>query len=75
MQKEVFRVNFEVPILKVNRIGYGYLLENGKYRIKGVNGIYHLDWSPDGKNLVFGGYTGGGPELRIMENFMPLVKR
>jgi Tol biopolymer transport system component len=34
-------------------------------------GIYHLDWSPDGENLVFGGSTGGGPEFWMMENFLP----
>jgi Tol biopolymer transport system component len=37
--------------------------------------IYHLDWSPDGKTLVFGGYTGGGPELWMIEDFLPLVKQ
>jgi Tol biopolymer transport system component len=37
--------------------------------------IYHLDWSPDGKKLVFGGYKGGGRELWLMENFLPMVKR
>ncbi|HUV67595.1 MAG TPA: M56 family metallopeptidase, partial [Sedimentisphaerales bacterium] len=33
--------------------------------------IYHLDWSPDGKNLVFAGYSGGGREFWMMENFLP----
>jgi Tol biopolymer transport system component len=37
--------------------------------------IYHLDWSPDGKKLVFGGYKGGGREFWLMEDFLPLVKR
>ena len=32
--------------------------------------IYHLDWSPDGENLVFVGYTGGGAEFWMMENFL-----
>jgi len=36
--------------------------------------IYHLDWSPDGENLVFGGWQGGERELWVMENFLPLVK-
>jgi Tol biopolymer transport system component len=36
--------------------------------------IYHLDWSPDGKKLVFGGYKGGGREFWLMEDFLPLVK-
>jgi Tol biopolymer transport system component len=42
--------------------------------LKDVKEFYHLDWSPDGKTLVFGGYTGGGPELWLMEDFLPLVK-
>jgi Tol biopolymer transport system component len=37
--------------------------------------IYHLDWSPDGKKLVFGGYTGGGHEFWMMEDFLRLVKK
>jgi Tol biopolymer transport system component len=37
--------------------------------------VYHLDWSPDGKKLVFGGYKGGGREFWLMEDFLPLVKR
>lgn len=37
--------------------------------------IYHLDWSPDGKKLVFGGYTGGGSEFWLMEDFLHLVKK
>ena len=38
-----------------------------------VKGIYQLDWSPDGKTLVFGGITGGDRELWMMEDFLPLV--
>ena len=37
--------------------------------------LYHLDWSPDGKKLVFGGYKGGGREFWLMEDFLPLLKR
>jgi Tol biopolymer transport system component len=37
--------------------------------------VYHLDWSPDGKKLVFGGYKGGNREFWLMEDFLPLVKR
>lgn len=37
--------------------------------------VYHLDWSSDGKKLVFGGYKGGGREFWLMEDFLPLVKR
>jgi len=50
-------------------------IEEIEPNLKDVNEIYHLDWSPDGKTLVFGGYTGGGHELWFMEGFMPLVKR
>jgi len=37
--------------------------------------IYHLDWSHDGKRLVFAGYKGQGREFWLMEDFLPLVKR
>ena len=37
--------------------------------------VYHLDWSPDGKKLVFAGYKGQGREFWLMEDFLPLVKR
>jgi Tol biopolymer transport system component len=40
----------------------------------GDTNTYHLDWSRDGKKLVFGGYTGGGREFWLMEDFLPLVK-
>jgi Tol biopolymer transport system component len=33
--------------------------------------IYHLDWSPSGERFVFAGYTGGGPELGMIANFLP----
>ncbi len=36
--------------------------------------VYHLDWSPDGKKFVFGGYRGGGREFWLMEDFLPLIK-
>ena len=36
--------------------------------------VYHLDWSPDGKRMVFGGYKGGGREFWLMEDFLHLVK-
>ncbi len=42
--------------------------------LKDVREIYHLDWSPDGKTLVFGGYTGGGPELWLIRDFLRLFK-
>jgi Tol biopolymer transport system component len=36
--------------------------------------IYHLDWSPDGKRFVFGGWKGGGREFWWVENFLPEIK-
>lgn len=36
--------------------------------------IYHLDWSPDGEKLVFGGWQGGDREFWLMEDFLHLVK-
>lgn len=39
--------------------------------LQDVKLIYHLDWSPDGKTLVFGGYTGGEPEFWTIANFLP----
>ncbi len=36
--------------------------------------IHHLDWSPDGKRFVFGGYPGGGKEFWFVEDFLPLDK-
>ena len=42
--------------------------------LKDVKEIYHLDWSPDGETLVFGGYTGGGPEFWTIGNFLPLAR-
>ena len=36
--------------------------------------IWHLDWSPDGGQFVFGGGTGGNDEFWFLENFLPVVK-
>jgi Tol biopolymer transport system component/beta-lactamase regulating signal transducer with metallopeptidase domain len=33
--------------------------------------IYHLDWSRDGKKLVFAGYRGGEMGFWLIENFLP----
>lgn len=38
--------------------------------LEGVS-IYHLDWSPDGKRLVFPGSSGGGSECWMIGNFLP----
>lgn len=32
---------------------------------------WHLDWSPDGKKLVFSARLGGEPEFWFIENFLP----
>jgi Tol biopolymer transport system component len=37
--------------------------------------LFHISWSPDGKKLAFTGYRYGNPELWLMEDFLPLVKR
>jgi Tol biopolymer transport system component len=37
--------------------------------------VYHLDWSPDGKKLVFGGFKGGDREFWLMEDFLHLLKK
>ena len=34
-------------------------------------GIYHLDWSPDGRRFVFAGGKGGERQLWVMEHFLP----
>ncbi len=39
-----------------------------------LGSIYHLDWSSDGDRFVFGGHNGGGLNLWLMENFLPLEK-
>ncbi len=39
--------------------------------LKDVKQMYHLDWSPDGKTLVFGGFGGGDPEFWMVRNFLP----
>lgn len=33
--------------------------------------IWHLDWSPDGKQFVFAGMKGGNAEFWFIENFLP----
>jgi beta-lactamase regulating signal transducer with metallopeptidase domain/Tol biopolymer transport system component len=65
------RIAYNAPDNKIKIVS----LDDGRIEeiqpdLKDVN-IYHLDWSPDGENLVFGGYTGGGPEFWMMENFLP----
>jgi Tol biopolymer transport system component len=43
--------------------------------LKDVKEIYNLDWSPDGRTLVFGGAVGGGPEFWTIGNFLPAPGR
>jgi len=37
--------------------------------------LLHVSWSPDGQRLAFTGYRYGDPELWLMSDFLPLVKR
>jgi len=72
------RIAFNAPktgsLIKLVSLDDG-IIEEVVPDLKGVKEIYHLDWSPDGKTLVFGGYTGGGREFLLMEDFLHLVKR
>jgi Tol biopolymer transport system component len=43
--------------------------------LKDVKEIYNLDWSPDGKTLVFAGFTGADPEFWTISNFLPTAGR
>ena len=43
--------------------------------LKDVKQIYNVDWSPDGKTLVFAGFTGADPEIWAISNFLPAVGR
>ena len=37
--------------------------------------LRHISWSPDGQKLAFTGFRYADPELWLMEDFLPLVKR
>ena len=43
--------------------------------LKDVKQIYNVDWSPDGKTLVFAGFTGADPEIWTISNFLPSAGR
>jgi Tol biopolymer transport system component len=43
--------------------------------LKDVKQIYNVDWSPDGKTLVFAGFTGADPEIWTISNFLPAAGR
>ena len=46
-------------------------LETGRAELMAT----HIDWSPDGKWLVFRGETGSDLDLHLMTDFLPLVTR
>ncbi len=46
-------------------------LETGRAELMAT----HIDWSPDGKWLVFKGETGGDIQLHLMSDFLPLVSK
>ena len=65
------RIAYNSPGEKISIVS----LEDGKIEeinpsLEGV-GIYHLDWSPDGKRLVFAGASGGGSEFWMIGDFLP----
>ena len=64
-----FNADQRGKIIKIVSLDNGGI-EEIKPDLKNVKEIYHLDWSPDGKTLVFGGYTGGDPEVWLMQNFL-----
>jgi hypothetical protein len=37
-------------------------------------GIWHIDWSPDGKKFVFAGGKGGNDEFWFLEDFLTEVQ-
>jgi Tol biopolymer transport system component len=68
------RIAWNAPDKKIKIVS----LEDGSVEeivpdLQDVKEIYHLDWSPDGKTLVFGGYSGGGPEFWTIGNLLPLT--
>jgi len=69
------RIAFHEPnnMIKIVSLDDGSIVEIVP-DLKDVKEIYNLDWSPDGKTLVFGGCTGGGPEFWTVGNFLPLAR-
>ena len=68
------RIAFNGPkywdkVIKVISLNDGSIVDI-ETNLVDTTSIYHLDWSPDGESLVFAGYTGGGPEFWLMENFL-----
>ncbi len=61
---------YEDKVIKVISLNDGSIVDI-ETNLVDTTRIYHLDWSPDGESLVFAGYTGGGPEFWVMENFLP----
>jgi Tol biopolymer transport system component len=70
--KQVAFNDKEGKVIKIMNIENGSIedIKTGLVNVK----IYHLDWSPDGKKFVFGGYKGGEKEFWFMDNFLPLEK-
>jgi Tol biopolymer transport system component len=40
-----------------------------------MNSFIGLNFHPDGKRITFGSRMGGAPEIWVMENFLPLIKK
>jgi Tol biopolymer transport system component len=64
-----FDVKHPSPIIKIVSVDDGSIqdIETGLVDYH----IIHLDWSPDGKTFVFGGWKDGKKEFWLMENFLP----
>ena len=64
----------EGKVIKVMNIDNG-TIEDIQTNLADDISIYHLDWSPDGKQFVFGGEKGGITEFWFLEDFLPLIKK
>lgn len=60
-------------VIKVMNINDG-IIKDIETNLADDISIYHLDWSSDGKQFVFGGEKGRNEEFWLMENFLPLVE-
>ncbi len=64
----------EGKVIKVMNIDNG-TIEDVQTNLADDISIFHLDWSPDGKQFVFAGEKGGITEFWFMEDFLPLIKK
>jgi Tol biopolymer transport system component len=64
----------EGKVIKVMKIDDG-TIEDIQTNLADDITIYHLDWSTDGKQFVFGGEKGGITEFWVMEDFLPLINK